>query len=150
LDRMWSQPSRGWPMAVFAADSVADIEGLRPLLRLDGQRMAGEAFLVLVGRKLQPKNLPHPDGDVVRKNLIGAGMFVLARPDAVCVLRDAQDDLGLNAAVATAGGATSGAVVLTDRGSLSSLRGSQRQAREDERCERPQLRRRGRRPTSVC
>ena len=51
----------------------------------------------------------------IRKNLIGPGVLILPRPDAVFVLRDPRHLLGLNAAVTTAAGASPGAVVLPDR-----------------------------------
>jgi hypothetical protein len=52
FDCVRSEPTGRWAMAIFAAHSVADVEGLRAHLGRDGQRMAGQTFLILVGRRI--------------------------------------------------------------------------------------------------
>ncbi len=81
--------------------------------------MTGQTFLVLFRRRLQIQDAADAERDVIREHLIGARMFILSGPDAVLVLRNVRDLFGLNAAVATAGGAASGAVVFSDRRSLA-------------------------------
>src|SRR5215467_552851 len=75
--------------------------------------MAGETFCGLIGSS-DVEDASDSHRDRVRKNLIGARVFVLTRPDAVLVLGDACHLPGLKAAVATAAGASAGTVVLAD------------------------------------
>ena len=81
--------------------------------------MTGQAFLVLLRWRLQIQDAADAQRDVIGEHLVGARMFVLSRPDAVLVLRNVGDLPGLNAAVATAGSAASGAIVFSDRRSLA-------------------------------
>jgi hypothetical protein len=74
--------------------------------------MAYQAFLVLVGRRLQIQNSSDTDRNVIREHLVGTRVLVLSGPDAVFVLGDMRDVLRLDAAMTTAGGASAGAVVL--------------------------------------
>jgi hypothetical protein len=76
--------------------------------------MARQAFLVLVGRRLQVKNFSNADGNVIRKHLVGARVLVLPGPDAVLVLGDMGDVLRLDAAMTTAGGASARAAVFAN------------------------------------
>ena len=114
FNRVRTQPTRCRTVAMFATDAVADIEGLGALLGRDRERVTSQTFLILVGRRLQVQNPPHADRDVVRQDLVSTRMFVLSRPNAVFVLRNAEKGLGKNAAVATASRAASGPGVLTN------------------------------------
>src|SRR5258706_9222942 len=111
LNRMRTQPTRCWPVAILTTHTVADVEGLGAHLRCDGERMAGQAFLVLVRRRLQVKNLCDANGNVVGEHLVGADMLVLPGPDAVLVLGNARDLFRLNAPMTTAGRASARPVV---------------------------------------
>src|SRR5450432_1225277 len=53
------------------------------------------------------------DGNGIGENLEGAGVLILSGPDAVFILRNTRHGFGLDASVATTGGATSGSVVFT-------------------------------------
>src|ERR1700693_4651887 len=74
--------------------------------------MADETLLRFVGGLLQAKNLAYPNGGGIRKNGIGTRMFILCRPDAVLVLGDANQPLGLHSAMAIARRAGTGPAVL--------------------------------------
>ena len=95
--------------------------------------MTGQAFLVLLRWRLQIQDAADAQRDVIREHLIGAGVLVLSGPDAVLVLRNVGDLSGLNAAVATAGSAASGAIVFSDRGSLAGGGGDERETNPNDR-----------------
>src|SRR5882724_380512 len=65
---------------------------------------------------LKFQNFADANGNRIRKNLIRAGMLVLSGPNAVFILWNSSDDLGLNASVAAASRASPGSVVLADDG----------------------------------
>src|SRR4030081_1080120 len=111
LNRMRTQPTRRWTVAMLAAHPVADIETLRPHSRSDRKRMASETFLVLVRRPLQVENFSNAEGNVIRQHLVGASMLVLPCPDAVLVLRNTRDLFRLDAPMTTAGRASARPVV---------------------------------------
>src|SRR3984893_9268452 len=74
--------------------------------------MADETLVRLVGSLLQGKNLAYPNGCGIRKNGIGTRMLILCCPDAVFVLGDADQPLGLHSAMAIARRAGTGPAIL--------------------------------------
>src|SRR5712692_10309931 len=112
FDSVLTKPPGGWTVATLATHAVANIEGLGPLLRRDGECVTCQATRSLIRRTLQLQNLADANRDRIGKHLVGAGMFILAGPDAVFILRDACDRFRLDAAVATAGGAPASAIEL--------------------------------------
>ena len=119
LDRVRPQPARSRTVTTLATHAVVQVKSLGALLGWNRERVTGQAFLVLLRWRLQIQDAADAQRDVIGKHLIGARMFVLSGPDAVLVLRNVGDLFGLNAAVATAGSAASGAVVFSDRRSLA-------------------------------
>ena len=67
--------------------------------------MTGEAFGRLFGFCVKFQNANHAFADFTGKSLVGAAMFVLQDPCGIFVLQDTAAGDGLNAAVATGGGA---------------------------------------------
>src|SRR5258706_13298900 len=112
FNRVRAQPSRCWPVAILTTHAVADIESLGAHLGSDRKRMARQAFLVLARRPVQVQNFSDAKGNVIRKRLVGASMFVLPGPDAVFVLCNVRDLFRLDAPMTTAGRASARSVVL--------------------------------------
>ncbi len=83
--RMGAQPVGGGPVTVFAADSVADIEGPRLLIIRDIEGMTTQAFC---GRcRLDIQVAADPFSGLACESGEGlTGMFILDRPSAVFVL----------------------------------------------------------------
>ena len=119
LDRMRPQPAGSGAVTALATHTVAQIKGLGALFGGNREGMTGQTFLILFRRRRKIKDAPDAKRNIVGKNLIGASVFVLPGPDTVLILRNVSDLFGLNTAVATAGGAASGAVVLSHRRSLA-------------------------------
>ena len=74
--------------------------------------MADETLVRLVGGLLQAKNLAYPNGGGIRKNGVGTRMLILCCPDAVLVLGDADQPLGLHSAMAIARRTGTGPAIL--------------------------------------
>ncbi len=112
FDGVLAQPARRRAVAAFATHSIADVEGLSALLGRNRKGVTGQTARGLGGRMLKPEDFANADRNGIGQHLIGAGVFVLARPDAVFILWNPSDGLRLNAAVAAAGRASASSVVL--------------------------------------
>src|ERR1035438_4314720 len=100
------EPAHCRAMATLATDTVFQVlKGLRTLFGLGVQGVTGQTFFRLVGGLLKAKNFPHANRCGIGEHRVGTGVFVLSEPDAVFVLRDANDSLWLNPPVAVAGSA---------------------------------------------
>src|SRR3954464_4101160 len=61
-----AEPTRGGPVATFAAHPIADIETLGAHLRRDRERMARETLRMFGGLRRQIKNFADADGNIIR------------------------------------------------------------------------------------
>jgi hypothetical protein len=108
--RMGAEPSGSRAVAALATHSVHQLERLSALLGRNRQGVTSKTFLRLV-RPTDVQDFSNAHGHRIGQHLISARMFVLPRPDAVLVLRNAGDLPRLNASVATTAGTPSRAVV---------------------------------------
>jgi hypothetical protein len=102
-------------MAGLAAHPVVQLEDLGPLFGRNVERVANQALGSLI-RAADIQDFADSQRHGVRQYGESARVFVLGDPDAVFVLKDTGDGLGLDAAMTTAGGASSRADVLPGDG----------------------------------
>ena len=100
-----AEPALGGAVAIFAAYAFGDFECAAMLLRSCVQGMAGEAFGRIFGPCAQLEDAGHALADISGEGLVGAAVLVLENPRGIFVLQDAAVGDGLDAAVATGGGA---------------------------------------------
>ncbi len=102
-------------MAVFATDAIVDgLKCLRAEFRLYIQGVTVQTAIGFVGCIRETEDFGHTQGDGIGKNAVGARMLVLGSPNAVLILRDAGDSLGLHCAMAIAGGTGTGTAIFAD------------------------------------
>src|SRR6266478_713200 len=100
-------------MAIFTTHAIVDgLKGLSPLLGPHIECVTGKTLVRFVRCLIQSENLPYPKRNRIGKYGIGARMLVLRRPNAVLILRYADQRLRLHAAMAIARGARTRPAVL--------------------------------------
>ncbi len=106
-----TQPGRSGTVAGFAGDAFGYFERAAALFGRGVEGVAGEALggVFRFGAELQDAG--HALADVTGEGLIGTAVLVLEDPGGIFVLEDAAAGDGLDAAVATGGGAGTGADV---------------------------------------
>ncbi len=105
-----TQPSRGRTVTVLATHPFGQLERLRLLVWGNVKCMAGQAFRRF-RRRPNIQNRANVLGNLVLEHTVSSRVLVLGNPDCVFVLENSRCGLGLDAAMATAGGAATRAVV---------------------------------------
>ena len=103
-----TKPAGSGAVTVFAGNTFGDFEFAALLLRLCVERVAGEAFRRVFRFRAQFQNPGHAFADIARERLIGAAVLVFQNPGGIFGLENAAAGDGLDAAVATCGGAGTG------------------------------------------